>query len=109
MKNNRNSTLRRGAALRQARMWPHSNVLSVAPRRSRHGLSRSRSNHYTGLARIVVPAINVVLATVIAVLVTVVFIEAAVGCGQSVHAADGTWSTGQCVFLASSDATGLWR
>jgi hypothetical protein len=32
-----------------------------------------------------------------------------VGCGELIHAADGTWRTGECLILESSGETGRWK
>jgi len=38
----------------------------------------------------------------------VVFVEAAVGCGQVTHYADGTWATNECAFINHPVQTGRW-
>ena len=40
--------------------------------------------------------------------VVFVFVEAAVGCGQVTHYADGTWATNECAFINHPVQTGRW-
>jgi hypothetical protein len=41
-------------------------------------------------------------------LLSVVLLEAVSGCGQAIYNADGTWATGQCVFVPYTPTVGKW-
>ena len=41
-------------------------------------------------------------------LLSVVLLEAVSGCGQAIYNADGTWATGQCVFVPYTPTGGKW-
>ena len=41
-------------------------------------------------------------------LLSVVLLEAVSGCGQAIYNADGTWVTGQCVFVPYTPTGGKW-
>jgi len=53
--------------------------------------------------------INFGLFLVVALFFAVVLVEWAVGCGEAIYLADGTWITGECVFSDNEIKTGRWR
>lgn len=52
---------------------------------------------------------SVIALTCASLLVTVVLAEWFVGCGEPIYHADGTYITGECVFLPHTPTKGSWR
>lgn len=42
-------------------------------------------------------------------LMTIAMVEWVVGCGEPIYHADGTFITGECVFIPHEPVTGAWR
>jgi hypothetical protein len=54
-------------------------------------------------------AASVCMVVLVTAILMLIVVEWLVGCGEPVHKADGTWRSGECVFLPHEPATGRWR
>lgn len=53
--------------------------------------------------------INVVCTVAAACVFALVLVNWAIGCGEPVYRADGTYSTGACLFIPYEVKEGTWR
>ncbi len=59
--------------------------------------------------RAILSAIGYVAFTVLfGLFMGVIVVEWLVGCGEKIYYADGTWVTGECVFVPYETTTGEW-
>jgi hypothetical protein len=73
--------------------------------RRRPRLSRTEIKERSTIKQLLIGAIAVVLMSA---MFAVVIIEMAVGCGEPIYHADGTYVTGECVFIPYTPVSGKW-
>jgi hypothetical protein len=49
-----------------------------------------------------------IIIVAVGILISIVFIELAVGCGQVTYFPDRTWRSNECVFISSEISYGRW-
>ena len=50
--------------------------------------------------------LSLAVATILGALFLFILLEWVAGCGEPVYSADGSWRTGDCLFLSPAPATG---
>lgn len=54
-------------------------------------------------------AASVCMVALATAMLMLILVEWLAGCGEIIYNEDGTWRTGECVFLPYQPATGNWR
>lgn len=52
---------------------------------------------------------TVCMTAAVILIVMIVVLEWAAGCGEKIYHQDGTWRSGECIILPHEISTGRWR
>ena len=70
---------------------------------------KTRANAEGGEMIITRAVANFALFLLVAIFLAAVLMEWAVGCGEPIYRADGTWQTAECIFIDNEIKTGTWK